>query len=361
MNKLSFFLCVLLAVSARAEKAAAPSEPIKLSVERFVVLPHDTRHPEGLASNPANGDIYVGTFDAREPPAVRNNQILRYSSSGRLLARYSFGAQPLTGLAFANGKLFVLNFGASKLQRLDAAFTSDSPLEDVASFGALTPSSTAPRSVANPDGSADQVAFGSSGFAAINGMVFDDANNLYISDSFQGAIHRVDNATRCSPCAVRVISRDPKLATANHLPFGANGLAFGKTPDTLYITNAGDSRLLKLNLQSGQVSVLSESLPGADGLLFHDGLLWVAANQADVVLGVDEHGLIRVRAGEFLGVSPDGTPRGLLFPASTAVSDTWMVVTNLALPLTPTAGDEWEERVTRWTLSRFRIPRAAYR
>jgi len=31
-------------------------------------------------------------------------------------------------------------------------------------------------------------------------------------------------------------------------------------------------------------------------------------------------------------------------------------VTNLALPLTPAVGDEWEEDVTRWTVSRLRVP-----
>ena len=59
---------------------------------------------------------------------------------------------------------------------------------------------------------------------------------------------------------------------------------------------------------------------------------------------------------ESLMVAPDGTPEGLLFPASTAVSGRYMVVTNLALPLTTAAGDEWEERVTRWNLVRFRLP-----
>jgi hypothetical protein len=30
-------------------------------------------------------------------------------------------------------------------------------------------------------------------------------------------------------------------------------------------------------------------------------------------------------------------------------------ITNLALPLTPAVGDEPEEEVTRWTVSRFRL------
>lgn len=349
---------VALAGDAAVRADASRLEgPARIAVQPFITLPPDVRHPEGLATNPRNGDLYVGTFDAREPASERNNQVLRYSAQGRLLARYWLGATPLTGIAYQDGKLYLLNFGASRLQRLDGEFTEGSPLEDLASFGALKPAAVPPRLVDNPDGSQDRLVYGASGFAAINGMVFDGGRNLYISDSFQGAIYRIERATTCSPpCAVAVVSRDPLLATAGHLPFGANGLAFGKTPDLLYVNNAGDHRLLKLHLPTGRVSVLGESLPGADGLMFHDGLLWVAANQADTVLGIDENGLVRVRAGEFLGIGPDGSPRGLLFPASTAVSGGHMVVTNLALPLTPAAGDEWEERVTRWNLVRFKLP-----
>jgi hypothetical protein len=187
-------------------------------------------------------------------------------------------------------------------------------------------------------------------------MVFDRAGNLYVSDSFQGAIYRIERATSCAPCAVTTVSRDPLLATAGALPFGANGLAFNADESLLYINNAGDGRVLRMPMPAGPVSIVAESIHGADGLLFHQGLLWVAANQADAVLALDENGLIRVRAGEFQGITADGRPRGLLFPASTAVAGRWMVVSNLALPLTPISGDEWEEQVWRWTLVRFRIP-----
>lgn len=346
---------VLLGLGALAQ-AGGVEGPLRLAVQPFITLPKDVRHPEGLAANPVTGELYVGTFDAREPASARNNQILRYSAEGRLLARYSFGPQPLTGLAYADGMLYILNFGASMLQRLDGNFSADSPLEDLAQFAALDPPAPRPRKVGNPEGSSDTISFGASGFPAINGMSFDAERNLYISDSFQGAIYRINKATLCKPCPVSVVARDPLLATAGHLPFGANGLAFGRDPNLLYIANAGDGRLLRLALKEGQVSVVAESLPGADGLIHHAGLLWVAANQADVVLGIDEQGLTRVRAGEFIGIGADGAPRGLLFPASTAVSGNWMVVSNLALPLTPVVGDEWEERVTRWNLVRFRLP-----
>lgn len=332
------------------------SGPVQLAVEPFALLPEDVRYPEGLAVAPDSGEVYVGTFDAREPAGARNNQVLRLSATGELLARRSFGPTPLTGLAFAEGRLYILNFGAGRLQRLPAGFDEHSPIEDLAQFPTLIPAAPGPREVSNPDGSRDRINFGSSGVPAPNGMVFDHAGNLYVSDSFQGALLRIANATRCSPCEVETLSRDPLLATPGFLPFGANGLAFDAEERVLYINNAGDGRVLRMTLPSGPLEVFAESLPGADGLLFHAGLLWVTANQADLVVALDAHGLPVARAGGFDGLGEDGAPRGLLFPASSAVQGQRMLVTNLALPLTQAVGDEWEERVKRWNLMQFRLP-----
>ena len=77
----------------------------------------------------------------------------------------------------------------------------------------------------------------------------------------------------------------------------------------------------------------------------------------DQVVALNGSGRPIIRAGEFDGVKRDGTPDGLLFPASMVIVDGWMYVANLALPLTPMVGDEPEEDVTRWTVSRFRVPR----
>jgi pimeloyl-ACP methyl ester carboxylesterase/DNA-binding beta-propeller fold protein YncE len=345
-----------LALLVPACALAQPEGPTRLAVESFVSLPADVRHPEGLAVDPATGEFYVGTFDAREPATARNNVVLRYTRDGRLVARRAFGPTPLTGLDFRDGHVYVLNFGASKLQRLPARFGADTPIEDVVAFAALDPAPPTPRTVANPDGSEDRIQFGSAGFPGINGMVFDRAGNLFVSDSFQGAVYRIERATRCAPCTVQVISRDPLLGTAGALPFGANGLALNADESVLYVNNAGDSRLLRMAPTGGAATVVAENVHGADGLLFHDGLLWVVANQADVILGLDESGRIRVRAGELQGVDSDGRPRSLVFPASTAVQGGWMLATNLSLPLTPATGDEWEESVRTWNIVRFRLP-----
>ena len=332
------------------------SDTGRLPVTPFATLPLDVRHPESLDVDPATGEIYAGTFDARMPESTRNNQVLRFAADGRLLAQRRFGPTPLTGVTFRDGHVYVLNFGASKLQRLPARFDADSPIEDVATFAALSPPAPSTRRIDNPDGSHDTISFGSQGFPAINGLVFDRAGTLYVSDSFQGAIFRIAKATTCRPCTIDVFARDPLLATTGALPFGANGLAFNADESMLYVNNAGDGRVLRKRMPDGAIDVLADGTYGADGLLFHRGLLWVAANQIDTIVALDEQGRVRHRAGDFLGVDGDGTPRGLLFPAATAVQGRRMIVANLALPLTAARGDEWEEDVTRWNLVQFDLP-----
>jgi hypothetical protein len=107
-----------------------------------------------------------------------------------------------------------------------------------------------------------------------------------------------------------------------------------------------------------QITVFAESINGADGIAFDaHGRLWVAANQADEVVALNANGRVVAKLGDFQGIRDDGSPNGLLFPASLVIVDDEMFVTNLALPLNGTAGDEPEEDVTRYTVSRIKVPR----
>ena len=163
--------------------------------------------------------------------------------------------------------------------------------------------------VPNPDGSEDIITFGS-GAHVPNAMVFDKNGNLYVSDSFQGAIFRILKLDLTKPA-----------------------------------------------LSAGAVSIFAESINGADGIAFdRRSRLWVAANQADEVVGLNAKGKVVAKLGDFQGIRNDGSPRGLLFPASLVILDDEMFVTNLALPLNGTTGDEPEEDVTRYRVSRMKIP-----
>jgi DNA-binding beta-propeller fold protein YncE len=348
-----------LAAGAMAIAADATLAFDKLVVDRnapkeFAALPDGVRNPEGITANPATGDVFVGTFDVAQGA---RNKLLRFANNGHLSAVRDFGEVLLLGLGFdaARGKVYVLNMGASKLQRIDASFDASTPIEDVAQF----PSILAPgnREVENPDTSKDIIEFGSAGFPAPNAMTFDRSGNLYVSDSFQGAIYRIASVATCAtPCPVEVVAHDPLLATAGFPPFGANGLALDAAGTTLYIANTGDSRVLKMDLATKVVSVFAQSLSGADGLVFDGaGRLWVCANQADEVVALGATGRVVARLGEFQGIRRDGAPAGLLFPASAVIVDDWMYVTNLALALT--GGDEPEADVTRFTIARMKLPK----
>jgi sugar lactone lactonase YvrE len=344
-------LCIAAAVPAAG--ADHDLVPERHAAQRFATLPDGVRFPEGLAANPANGDLYVGTFDTA---GTRPNRLLRLARNGRLVAQRDFGGTPLLGLAFdaARGMVYVANFGASAIQRVAADLSG--PIVTVATI----PGIGAPpaRTVANPDGSADTILFGSSGFPAPNGLAFDDQGRLYVSDSFQGAVWRIDDAAACSPCIASLLVQDPLLATAGHPPFGANGIAFNADRSALFIANTGDDRILRLDMATRTIGVFAESIDGADGLAFDaQGRLWVAANQADEIVALNERGRVVARLGEFQGIRRDGSPDGLLFPASVAIVGDELFVTNLALPLTPAVGDEPEEDVTRFTVSRLKAPK----
>ena len=356
MKKL-WLVVAALALSASAGLAVAHDSDRLVrdrdAVFPFATLPEGVRFPEGLAANPLTGDIFVATFDFGSP-----NKVMRFSRHGRLSAMRDFGATPLLGLDFdvRHRKLYILNFGASKLQRLPANFDASTPVEDVATFPAI--GAPASRSVGNPDGSADTINFGSSNFPAPNAMTFTRAGNVYVSDSFQGAIFRIDNVAGCkAPCPVTLVAHDPMLATAGFPPFGANGVALNADETALFIANTGDNRVLKMDLASGAISVFAESVHGADGVVADDsGRLWVAANQGDEIVGLNENGRAVARLGEFRGIARDGTPLGLLFPATPVILGDWIYVTNLALPLTGSPA-EWEADVTRWNIVRVRLPR----
>ena len=328
--------------------------------ELFATLPDGVRFPEGITANPASGDIFVGTFDAPSATNAPDNKLLRFDRHGRLEASRSFGPTPLLGLEFDRDqrKVYIAAVGdfsgtGSRIVRIAANFDANTAIEEVAPIPAI--GAPAPRLVPNPDGTEDTITFGNAARVP-NALTFDRYGNLYVSDSFQGAIFRIDSPAICAPaCVAATVAHDPLLATAGFPPFGANGIAFNHDESALFIANTGDDRVLRLDMASGQVTVFAESINGADGLaLDKRGRLWVAANQADELVALNEQGRVVAKLGDFEGIRKNGTPEGLLFPASLVILGDDIFVTNLALPLTAAAGDEQEEDVRRYTISRLR-------
>jgi DNA-binding beta-propeller fold protein YncE len=204
---------------------------IRRGVDQFAALAGDVRHPEGITANPANGDVYVATFNV---PSATNpdpkNQVLRFNRQGEVLGSHDVG-----------------NFAGveSKIQRIAADLTVLADVAVIPGIGAPDP-----RTVANPDGSSDTISFGSKARVP-NAMAFDGKGNLYVSDSFQGAIFKITNPQGCAPnCDVETFSHDPLLATPGFPAFAANGLAFNPDESALFIASTGDDRVLKLDTVS---------------------------------------------------------------------------------------------------------------
>ena len=91
----------------------------------------------------------------------------------------------------------------------------------------------------------------------------------------------------------------------------------------------------------------------------------MVANQADEIVVVEPvEGRAIAKLGDFDGLSADGAPVGLLFPASLVLRGEWLYVTNLSLDLrmvNPTfnaVDSPWAAAVRRYTVARIpaRLP-----
>lgn len=352
-------LALTISVAGVATAAAQGFLVDRQAAKRFATMPAGAPFPEGVTANPGNGDIYVSTFNGPD------SRILRFDKTGALIAQTGALGAPILGLAFgADGKVYYCNVGnfvglASKIQRIDADLDEGS-IADVANVPAI--GAPADLTVGNPDGSADVIDFGD--FAAVpNDLTFNGAGDLFFSDSFQGAVFRIDDpaANTCpggSGC-VETVVHDGRLATVGFPPFGANGVAVSPDDENLlFVANTGDDVVYSLDLSSTAadkgLAVFANSLNGADGIAFDaGGNLWVAANQADEMAVLNGTGRVIGKFGDFLGVREDGAVKGLVFPASLVVHAGRVFVTNLALDLD---GKGVEGGITTHTVSRLNVP-----
>jgi sugar lactone lactonase YvrE len=305
------------------------------AAELFAVLPDGASGPEGLTVGP-DGNIYVATFGFNAAGAVTGlGQLYVFNREGKLLCNVpvQHSSPHLLGIAFhpQTGALLVIDFGGGQVLRVD------------------------------PVNGASSVFMTVTGSSGLNGITFDSAGNVYVSDSAQGIIWK----TGANGGAGTAWVTDPLLTTTGVPPFGANGLEFNHAQTTLFVANTGNDTLVQIPVSGGtpgKPSVFVNSINGADGIAIdaHDNL-WVAANQSDEIDVVSPTGKLLARLGDFAGVDRAGRPHGLLFPASAAFSNNgeFVYVTNLALDLRifglPQAVDsQWCAQVKHYTVSRIR-------
>src|SRR6516225_2588977 len=314
---------------------------------------------EGLAVGP-DGKVYSPTFN---PTGSGLSQLFTFDPQGHLLKQVSItGSSPaMLGLAVIPGTinaLLVIDFGASQVLMVD-------PTKDTNN---AVPCITVP-SVPTPPGH------------GLNALTFDAAGNVYISDSFAGAIWVYTPgktaSTYCSPSTPATPwlgPNDPTLLPSNGVPpFGANGVEFNNAGDTMFVCNTAMDWIVKIPTTGGKHGtpgtpvVFTNSLNGCDGLrLDSSDNIWVAANQADEIVVVSTtdptSGQVIAKLGDFNGVQ-NGETQGLLFPASPAFSPDGKTlwVTNLELDLTTigitqSVDSKWAAQVKTHSIAKLPVP-----
>jgi DNA-binding beta-propeller fold protein YncE len=306
--------------------------------QTFAQLPPARFQPEGITVDPANGDVYVADFEFASPRAQPPGHVVVFDREGRLLRDLAVAgsSSALLGLDFhpKTHRLLVIDFGNGTVLDVNPATGASTP------FTVIGPPPA----------------------HGLNALTFDKAGNVYISDSFQGAIWR----TGPQGGAATVWNQDPLLAPNGLPPFGANGMAFNKAETFLFVANTATDnivRIAKAGDVAGDADLFTASINGADGLVIdeHDNL-WVCANQSDEIVVVDPTGKAIAKLGDFDGIKK-GEPDGLLFPASLVFSGDSVLITNLALD-TRNVGfqavdSQWAAQVKTFTIARLpkRIPK----
>jgi DNA-binding beta-propeller fold protein YncE len=298
-------------------------------VERFATLPRNSPNPEGIAVDSRNGDVYVTGFMPTEPAGPGKVFVFDREGDRQRTLLVSGSSNALLGIDFHpdTHELLVVDFGGGKVLRV------------------------------NPFSGASTVFTAPVGAAGLNALAFDSAGNVYISDSGRGTIWRTSSGGGAAEDWVT----SPLLGTTGFPPFGANGLDFSRDGSFLFVANTGDDTILRVHTATSPrvVEPFTNSINGADGLFVdqHDNI-WVCANQSDEIVVLDKTGKAISKLGDFNGVR-NGSPVGLLFPASLARHGDWIYITNLSLDtrtigLPQSVDSQWAAKVKRHTISRIR-------
>jgi sugar lactone lactonase YvrE len=312
-------------------------------VERFATLPPGEAHPEGICVD-REGNVYVVTV-AVNKPAKSNGTLIVFDSKGKHLRTVSVAgsSRMLLDLRFhpQTNKLLVIDYAAAKVLAVDPKTGASSVFMTVNGKN-----------------------------AGLDGLTFDAAGNVYVTDAHEGIIWKVGKDGGEGSAWVK----SPLLKPTRPPPaIGANGLAFNNKQTALFVANTANDTIVKIPvsgspLEPGTPEVfVNRAGGGPDGLIIdeHDNL-WIACNQSNEVMVLEpKQGKIIARLGDFGGIDKDGAPIGFLWSNSLAFHGDDVLVTNLSLniaaftsPSLRTIDGPWADQVKVHTVSRIkkRIP-----
>ena len=187
----------------------------------------------------------------------------------------------------------------------------------------------------------------------LDGLTFDAAGNVYVTDAHQGMIWRVGKDGGAATAWVK----SPLLKPTRPPPaIGANGLAFNNKQTALFVANTAQDTIIKIPvsgspLEPGTPEVfVNRAGGGPDGIIIdeHDNL-WIACNQSNEIMVLEPtQGRVIAKLGDFGGIDKDGAPIGFLWSNSLVFHGDDVLVTNLSADISAIAVQESADR--RWTV-----------
>jgi len=305
MNKTVAMLLLLASLAAPLTTSAWE----RGKVETFATLPPGEAHPEGIAVD-RDGNVYVVTVASNKPrtsegtllvfdPQGKHVRTVAIKGSSRLLLDVGFNPR--------TGRLLVVDYGDGKVVSVDPKTGASSVFMTVAGKS-----------------------------PGLDGMTFDPAGNVYVSDAHQGIIWKVGpDGGEASAWVTSPLLKPTRVPPG----IGANGLAFDKKKTALFVANTSNDTIVKIpvtgpTFDPGTPEVFVNRVGGGpDGMIIDEqDNLWVACNQSNEILVLEPtHGQVIAKLGDFGGIDRNGAPIGFLWSNSLVFHGDDVLVTNLSL------------------------------
>jgi WD40 repeat protein len=228
------------------------------------------RSPRGIAVD-ANGNVYIAD--------TSNHRVCKLSASSNTLSTVAGTGAP--GFSGDNGPATAAQLNTPTALTVDPAgnlYIADSGNLRVRRLDAQTGilSTTAGNGVAAYTGDGGPAL--SAGFLSVHSLALDPSGNLFIADSANHRIRRLDAATghisTAAGTGVAGFSGDDALATAAQLN-APNHLAFDPLGNNLYIGDSGNALIRRVDAATGLITTVSTPqsdtssfAAGPDGTLF---------------------------------------------------------------------------------------------